>query len=115
MTCHKDTITSKEHMNVKSEATKRRSRRPDAVRMKVLEKRLALADELARTPTTTVTLRLPAGLNQWLDGYVHGAWPARVRKQELVVEALRLLIARRGGPGEDSFSTDLLAERQGQR
>jgi hypothetical protein len=88
-------------MDVKAEPTKRRSRRINAARAKVLEKRLALADELSKTPTTTVTLRLPAGLNQWLDGYVHGAWPSKVKKQELVVEALRLLIARRGGPGEE--------------
>ena len=96
-------------MNTKAAAGKRRLRRGDAARMKVLEKRLALVDELARTPTATVTLRLPTGLNQWLDGYVHGAWPTRIRKQELVVEALRLLIARRGSPNEEALATDLLS------
>jgi hypothetical protein len=98
------------HVNVKAESAKRRSRKGAAGRMKVLEKRLALADELANTPTTTVTLRVPAGLNQWLDGYVHGAWPTKIKKQELVAEALRLLISRRGGPGEEKLVTDLLGE-----
>jgi hypothetical protein len=80
--------------------------------MKVLKKRLALADELANTPTTTVTLRMPTGLNQWLDAYAHGAWPAKVLKQELVVEALRLLIAHRGGAREELVTTDLLEDSQ---
>jgi hypothetical protein len=98
-------------MNAKAGASKRRSRKAGAGRIKVLEKRLALSEELAGTDTTTVTLRLPVGLNQWLDGYVHRAWPVKIRKQDLVVEALRLLIARRGGPGEEVFVTDLLTER----
>ena|SRR6516162_1168747 len=91
---------------------KRRLRRSDAARMKVLKKRLALADELASTPTTTVTLRMPTGLNRWLDAYVHGAWPARIRKQELVVEAMRLLIACRGGAHEDVLAIGLADENQ---
>ena len=66
------------------------------------------AQELAATPTTTVTLRIPQGLNEWLDEYVHRSWPTRVRKQELVVEALQLLIARRGHPGEAVLPTELL-------
>src|SRR5438067_1173238 len=99
-------------MTAKSGATKRRYRRKNDARSHLLEKRLALADELAGTPTTTVTLRLPSGLNQWLDGYVHGAWQTKVRKQALVIEALRLLIARRGGPGEDLVPTPLLGEDQ---
>jgi hypothetical protein len=97
-------------MKIKAGAGKRRLRRSDTARMKLLEKRLALADELARTPTTTVTLRLPAGLNEWLDGYVHGAWPARIRKQELVVEAIRLLIAHRVSANEMALPTDLLGD-----
>ena len=97
-------------MNVQAGASKRRFRRSDAARWKVLQKRLALADELARTPTTTVTLRLPTGLNRWLDAYVHGAWPQKVRKQQLVTEALRMLIARRGGPGQEVFETELFGD-----
>jgi hypothetical protein len=95
-------------MNAKAGVAKRRSRKADVGRMKTLEKRLALAEDLASTPTTTVTLRLPTGLNQWLDGYVHGAWPAKVKKQELVVEALKLLIARRGGARDEVLATELL-------
>jgi hypothetical protein len=102
-------------MNSKAGAGKRRLRRTETGRMRVLEKRLPLADELAKTPTTTVTLRLPAGLNQWLDGYIHGAWPTRIRKQDLVVEALRLLVARRGGPDDEVLATDLLRDSQAER
>jgi hypothetical protein len=79
--------------------------------MKVLAERVARARELASSPTVTVTLRIPVRLNEWLDGYVHGAWPAKVRKQELVTEGLRLLVARRGGPGEACVSTDLIDEK----
>jgi len=72
--------------------------------------RIAEGRRLADTPTTTVTLRLPRGLNDWLDEYVHRAWPERIRKQELVAESLRLLLARRGRPGEPVLDTELLPE-----
>ncbi|MEO2090311.1 MAG: hypothetical protein ABGY75_12540 [Gemmataceae bacterium] len=61
-------------------------------------------------PTVTVTFRLPRELNDWLDEYVHRSWPERVRKQELVAEALRLLFARRGRAGEPVIPTELLPE-----
>lgn len=99
-------------MNNKSTGVKHRSRKKDAARKEVLAKRLARTNELARAPTTTVTLRLPAGLNEWLDAYVHGVWPAKIRKQDLVIEALRLLIVRRGGPREEVLDTDLLGNNQ---
>jgi hypothetical protein len=70
--------------------------------------RLQQAAEMAASPTITVTLRLPLELNHWLDTYVHGAWPERIRKQELVTEALRMLVARRGAPGETVLATELL-------
>jgi hypothetical protein len=112
MTCHNRDEAAEKNMDDKVRTPKHRSRRSDAARRKVLKKRLALADELASTPTTTVTLRIPTGLNRWLDAYVHGAWPARVRKQELVVEALRLLIAHRGGAREELVTIDLLEDAQ---
>ena len=90
--------------------TKRRSERRSGQRARTLGERVALARELAASPTVTVTLRIPARLNEWLDGYVHGAWPKKVRKQELVAEGLRLVVARRGGPGETCVSTDLIDE-----
>jgi hypothetical protein len=72
--------------------------------------RAAEARRLADSPTVTVTFRLPRELNDWLDEYVHRSWPERVRKQELVAEALRLLFARRGRAGEPVVPTDLLPE-----
>jgi hypothetical protein len=90
-------------------------RRKDSGRTRVLEKRIALAQELAASPTTTVTLRVPTRLNEWLDAYAHGMWQHKVRKQELVAEALRLLIARRGGAAEEVLTTDLLGDRPNDR
>jgi hypothetical protein len=96
-------------MVTSANTSKRRSKAGRPSR-KAVEQRIELARELSKSPTTTVTLRLPHRINEWLDAYVHGAWPERVRKQELVVEALMLLIARRGGPGEKVLDTDLLGE-----
>jgi hypothetical protein len=65
---------------------------------------------MAGSPTTTVTLRIPRELNDWLDEYIHRAWPEKVRKQDLVSEGLRLAFARRGRPGEPILPTALLPE-----
>ena len=72
--------------------------------------RVEAAQDLAQTPTMTVTLRIPHGLNDWLDEYVHGSWPQKIKKQELVIEALRLLYARRGRAKEELVETELLGE-----
>jgi hypothetical protein len=74
----------------------------------LLEARIEEAEYLAGTPTITVTVRIPRALNDWLDAYVHGSWPERVLKQGLVIEALKLLYARRGRPGEPVRETELL-------
>src|SRR5262245_21265094 len=108
MTRHRLDESIRRAMVRASQADKRRSRTKAAARKRLLEKRLGLARELCASPTATVTLRIPMRLNEWLDGYVHGAWPSKVRKQELVAEALRLLVARRGGPGEPCLATALL-------
>jgi len=73
-----------------------------------LSERVTEAERMGKSPTTTVTLRLPRELNDWLDEYVHRAWPEKVRKQELVIEALRILFARRGRPSEPLIETELL-------
>lgn len=77
----------------------------------LLQDRVAEADRMAHSPTTTVTLRLPRELNDWLDEYIHRSWPNKVRKQDLVCEGLRLLFARRGRPGEPIVPTALLSEK----
>jgi hypothetical protein len=76
----------------------------------LLEGRAAEARRMAGSPTTTVTLRIPRELNDWLDEYIHRAWPEKVRKQDLVSEGLRLVFARRGRPGEPILPTALLPE-----
>ena len=95
-------------MKQSGEDAKRRLKTRGSKRHRLIEERLDLARVLSTSHTTTVTLRLPNGLNEWLDAYIHGAWPERVRKQELVVEALMMLIARRGGPGEQCLESDLV-------
>lgn len=60
--------------------------------------------------TTTITLRIPIQMNEWLDEYVHRAWPKKVKKQDLVIEALQMLIARRVAAGETPTPTKLLLE-----
>jgi hypothetical protein len=77
---------------------KKRTRRGHA---SLVKKRMAASEEMAKSPTITVTLRLPIALNEWLDAYRHLSYPDRVGKQELVVEGLRMAYARRGNPGED--------------
>lgn len=79
---------------------------PDAT----LALRVSRATEISKGPTTTITLRVPAQMNEWLDEYVHKAWPTKVKKQDLVTEALRMLIARRGSAGEEPIPTRLLPE-----
>lgn len=78
----------------------------------LLDGRIAEARRMAESPTTTVTLRIPRELNDWLDEYIHRAWPAKVRKQDLVSEGLRLVFARRGRPGEPILPTTLLPEEE---
>jgi hypothetical protein len=78
----------------------------------LLAGRLAEGQRMAESPTTTVTLRIPREVNAWLDEYIHRAWPARVHKQDLVTEALQILFARRGRPGEPILETELFAERK---
>ena len=77
-----------------------------------LLERVKEAKRMAQSPTMTVTLRIPRGMNDWLDEYVHRAWPERIKKQELVIEALQMLIARRGRAGEAVFPTELLPEKE---
>jgi hypothetical protein len=76
----------------------------------LLEARIGAAEQLAKSSSITVTVRIPKALNEWLDEYVHGSWPERVLKQGLVIEALKLLYARRGRPGERVLETELVKE-----
>ena len=91
-------------------AARERRRRHEVGTQDILQGRIAEAERMAESPTTTVTLRIPRALNDWLDEYIHRAWPERVRKQDLVCEGLRLVFARRGRPGEPILPTALLSE-----
>jgi hypothetical protein len=43
----------------------------------VLKEREEHAEEMAKTPTVTVTLRIPAAFNEWLDADRHLSYPLR--------------------------------------
>ena len=76
----------------------------------LLSQRVAEAKKMAQSPTMTVTLRIPKELNEWLDAYTHGAYKEKIKKQDLVIESLRLAFAHRGNYGEEKIPTELLAE-----
>lgn len=81
----------------------------------LLAERLQEVDSKSKSKTTTVTLRIPVELNDWLDEYRHLSYPQRIEKQALVVEGLRLLYMARGQPGTDAFNLEevLLAKASG--
>lgn len=75
-----------------------------------IERRKQQAETMAKSPTTTVTLRIPTALNEWLTEYQHLSYPNRVGKGEIVVEGLILAYLRRGRPGEKIlFDDEVLA------
>lgn len=61
-------------------------------------KRREKAAELAATATTTVTLRIPVGLDDWINRYWRQAYPEKISKKDLITEALCLLYEVRGEP-----------------
>ena len=77
-----------------------------SVATQLIAKRKTRARSLAESPTTTVTLRIPTALNEWLTEYQHLSYPNRVGKGELVVEGLILTYLRRGRPGEKILLDD---------
>ena len=103
--------TAAEHLGAGSGKREARGQ-PEGRAGDLLDGRVAEARGMAESPTTTVTLRIPRELNDWLDEYIHRAWPERVRKQDLVSEGLRLVFARRGRPGEPILPTTLLPEEE---
>lgn len=108
----KQEVSAESHKPIRQErktvATPQSRKEPKPQAKSALEDRIQEAARMAESPTMTVTLRIPQEMNDWLDTYVHGAWPEKVKKQELVVEGLRLLIARRGKPKEEVIQTELL-------
>jgi hypothetical protein len=77
----------------------------------LVKERMAAAEEMAKSPTVTVTLRIPAAFNEWLDGYRHLSYPDPVAKQQLVVEGLTMAYMRRGRPGEPVVPLERVVRR----
>lgn len=50
------------------------------------------AEELADTPVVPITLRIPSGLNDWLDTYAFNHRKEGSKKQSLVAEAVMILM-----------------------
>jgi hypothetical protein len=61
----------------------------------------AYARDLAATTPIPITLRLPEGLNDWLDDYAHNHRKQGVKKQDLVARAVELLVLSLGAPYQD--------------
>jgi hypothetical protein len=91
--------------NIKKKAVK-----PTVSERTVLEVRLEKVALMSEDAKITVTLRIPGALNEWLDEYVHRSWPNKIKKQDLIVEAIQLLYARRGNAGDEKLPTELLDE-----
>jgi hypothetical protein len=91
------------------------NKEPKAPTRALLMERLQEADSKSKSKTTTVTLRIPTELNDWLDEYRHLSYPQRIEKQALVIEGLRLLYMARGQPGSDAFNLEevLLSKASG--
>ena len=56
------------------------------------------AKRLAATPAMPITLRLPTGLNDFLDDYAHEHRKEGVKKQDLVARAVQLLVIELAAP-----------------
>jgi hypothetical protein len=87
--------------------------RAQDVSRKLLEERAEAAERMAASPAVTITLRIPAAFNEWLDAYRHLSYPQRIGKQDLVVEGLTMAFLRRGGPGQTVLSSDRVVNRAG--
>lgn len=96
----------------KTPSRSRSSTRKPAAPSNALAERQAAAAKMATSTTVTVSFRMPQEFNQWLDAYVHESWPEKVKKQDLIIEAIRMLIARRGKAGEEILATELLPEKE---
>jgi hypothetical protein len=77
----------------------------------IAEERLSDAIEMSESARTTVTFRIPIEFNEWIDEYVHRSWPKKVKKQDLLIEALLMLYVRRGRQGDEILETNLLPPR----
>ena len=82
----------------------------------MLKERADHAEHMAKSPTVTVTLRIPVAFDEWLGPYRHLSYPLRVGKQELVVEGIEVrLHAARATGGADPGGQDLPASRHAAR
>jgi hypothetical protein len=53
---------------------------------------LRVIAEASETPLVVITLKLPGGLNERLDDYIHENWKKRPKKQDLIKRAIQLLM-----------------------
>ncbi len=80
-------------------ASQQETKKPTQQRSKKDQKQYA--QELASTPMAVITLRLPEGLNDWLDDYAHAHRKQGVKKQDLISEAVQLLVVAKDWQGPD--------------
>ena len=70
------------------------NKEPKAPTRALLMERLQEADSKSKSKTTTVTLRIPTELNDWLDEYRHLSYPQRIEKQAPVTYGLLAMVAQ---------------------
>ncbi len=64
---------------------------------------LKYAKQLAQTPAQPITLRLPEGLNDFLDDQAHQRRKKGVKKQDLVALGMQLLVVHLMTGGEEEL------------
>jgi hypothetical protein len=99
------------HAGVRPKAKPGKKRVKDAP-ARLLQERSEAAEQMAASPAVTITLRIPAGFNEWLDAYRHLSYPQRIGKQELVIEGLTMAFLRRGRPGQAILTPDRVVRRR---
>jgi len=80
-----------------------------------LANRLDLAKKLSDTPTVSVTLRIPRGLNDWLQEYSHLSYPETLGKGQLVAEAIRMLVCKRGRAKAANYEVTYTAPKESRK
>lgn len=81
------------HTESNTDARPRRTRKGQTdTSQKSLVEAQGYAHHLASTRAIPITLRLPEGLNDWLDEYAHTHRKQGVRKQDLIARAVALLV-----------------------
>lgn len=91
-------LAQQENIATRQKASNRRSKAETQsaaqqdTQPRILTETQAYAQQLAATRAIPITLRMPEGLNDWLDDYAHQHRKQGVKKQDLIARAVELLV-----------------------